>query len=104
MFGLSSPPSPPPSPREEWMRAIQAVANGLKMREEEDEEPMELFGSPSECSLEEMEVAMSKSRTKTVRGTDRRRDGQTDRPRERLLRSTCCVGILGSHLEEQLHG
>ncbi|XP_056451699.1 RAC-beta serine/threonine-protein kinase-like isoform X1 [Gadus macrocephalus] len=52
--------------REEWMRAIQAVANGLKMREEEDEEPMDLFGSPSECSLEEMEVAMSKSRTKTV--------------------------------------
>lgn len=50
--------------REEWMRAIQAVANSLKMREEEDEEPMEVFGSPSESSLEEMEVAMSKSRNK----------------------------------------
>uniref|UniRef100_A0A667WIQ5 non-specific serine/threonine protein kinase n=1 Tax=Myripristis murdjan TaxID=586833 RepID=A0A667WIQ5_9TELE len=52
--------------REEWMRAIQAVANGLKMREQEEEEPMDVFGSPSECSLEEMEVAMSKSRTKTM--------------------------------------
>uniref|UniRef100_A0A673AUF1 non-specific serine/threonine protein kinase n=1 Tax=Sphaeramia orbicularis TaxID=375764 RepID=A0A673AUF1_9TELE len=52
--------------REEWMRAIQSVANSLKMREEEDEEPMDVFGSPSECSLEEMEVAMSKSRTKTM--------------------------------------
>ncbi|CAL8268397.1 unnamed protein product [Merluccius merluccius] len=51
--------------REEWMRAIQAVANGLKMREQEDEEPMDMFGSPSECSLEEMEVAMSKSQNKT---------------------------------------
>ena len=63
------------------MRAIQAVANGLKMREEEDEEPMDLFGSPSECSLEEMEVAMSKSRTKTVR--TRETDRRTDRQRER---------------------
>uniref|UniRef100_A0A667WUP0 non-specific serine/threonine protein kinase n=1 Tax=Myripristis murdjan TaxID=586833 RepID=A0A667WUP0_9TELE len=52
--------------REEWMRAIQAVANGLKMREQEEEEPMDVFGSPSECSLEEMEVAMSKSRTKVT--------------------------------------
>uniref|UniRef100_A0A673AQR2 non-specific serine/threonine protein kinase n=1 Tax=Sphaeramia orbicularis TaxID=375764 RepID=A0A673AQR2_9TELE len=52
--------------REEWMRAIQSVANSLKMREEEDEEPMDVFGSPSECSLEEMEVAMSKSRTKVT--------------------------------------
>ncbi|XP_072302888.1 RAC-beta serine/threonine-protein kinase-like [Eucyclogobius newberryi] len=50
--------------REEWMRAIQSVANNLKMREEEEEEPMDVFGSPSECSLEEMEVAMSKSRNK----------------------------------------
>ncbi|KAG7248742.1 hypothetical protein CRUP_018570 [Coryphaenoides rupestris] len=38
------------------MRAIQSVANGLKMREQEDEEPMDMFGSPSECSLEEMEL------------------------------------------------
>uniref|UniRef100_A0A3P8ZBC9 non-specific serine/threonine protein kinase n=1 Tax=Esox lucius TaxID=8010 RepID=A0A3P8ZBC9_ESOLU len=48
--------------REEWIRAIQAVANGLKVREEE--EPMDLFGSPSDSSLEEMEVAMSKTRSK----------------------------------------
>lgn len=47
------------------MRAIQAVANGLKVREEE--EPMDLFGSPSDnSSMEEMEVAMSKSRNKVV--------------------------------------
>ena len=79
------------------MRAIQAVANGLKMREEEDEEPMDMFGSPSECSLEEMEVAMSKSRTKTVRETQRERETEirTQRERESLLSSTCCVGILG---------
>lgn len=50
------------------MRAIQSVANSLKMREQEDEEPMDVFGSPSESSLEEMEVAMSKSRNKVVRG------------------------------------
>lgn len=56
--------------REEWMRAIQSVANNLKMREQDDEEPMDVFGSPSESSLEEMEVAMSKSRTKVVRGLD----------------------------------
>uniref|UniRef100_A0AAQ5ZTV3 non-specific serine/threonine protein kinase n=1 Tax=Amphiprion ocellaris TaxID=80972 RepID=A0AAQ5ZTV3_AMPOC len=53
--------------REEWMRAIQSVANSLKMQEqEEEEEPMDVFGSPSESSLEEMEVAMSKSRNKTM--------------------------------------
>uniref|UniRef100_A0A7N6AKM8 non-specific serine/threonine protein kinase n=1 Tax=Anabas testudineus TaxID=64144 RepID=A0A7N6AKM8_ANATE len=52
--------------REEWMRAIQSVANNLKMREQDDEEPMDVFGSPSESSLEEMEVAMSKSRTKVT--------------------------------------
>uniref|UniRef100_A0A8C7V7E2 non-specific serine/threonine protein kinase n=1 Tax=Oncorhynchus mykiss TaxID=8022 RepID=A0A8C7V7E2_ONCMY len=51
--------------REEWMRAIQAVANGLKVREEE--EPMDLFGSPSDnSSMEEMEVAMSKIRSKVT--------------------------------------
>uniref|UniRef100_A0A8C7K635 non-specific serine/threonine protein kinase n=2 Tax=Oncorhynchus TaxID=8016 RepID=A0A8C7K635_ONCKI len=51
--------------REEWMRAIQAVANGLKVREEE--EPMDLFGSPSDnSSMEEMEVAMSKTRSKVT--------------------------------------
>lgn len=52
--------------REEWMRAIQSVANSLKMREEEEEEPMEVFGSPTECSFVDMEVAMSKSRNKVV--------------------------------------
>uniref|UniRef100_A0A3Q1G634 RAC-beta serine/threonine-protein kinase-like n=1 Tax=Acanthochromis polyacanthus TaxID=80966 RepID=A0A3Q1G634_9TELE len=54
--------------REEWMRAIQSVANSLKMQEqeEEEEEPMDVFGSPSESSLEEMEVAMSKSRNKVT--------------------------------------
>ncbi|XP_036974624.1 RAC-beta serine/threonine-protein kinase-like isoform X2 [Acanthopagrus latus] len=50
--------------REEWMWAIQSVANSLKMREQEEEEPMDVFGSPSQSSLEEMEVAMSKSGTK----------------------------------------
>ncbi|KAM6911366.1 RAC-beta serine/threonine-protein kinase-like isoform 2-T3 [Lycodopsis pacificus] len=52
--------------REEWMRAIQSVANGLKMREQEEEEPMDMFGSPSESSLEEMEVSMSKNRSKVT--------------------------------------
>ncbi|KAJ8368939.1 hypothetical protein SKAU_G00089670 [Synaphobranchus kaupii] len=52
--------------REEWMRTIQAVANGLKSREEE--EPMDIkFGSPSDCSgMEEMEVSMSKSGSKVT--------------------------------------
>uniref|UniRef100_A0A8C7YMH7 non-specific serine/threonine protein kinase n=1 Tax=Oryzias sinensis TaxID=183150 RepID=A0A8C7YMH7_9TELE len=52
--------------REEWMQAIQSVANGLKMREQEEEEPMDMFSSPCESSLEEMEVVMSKSRNKTM--------------------------------------
>ncbi|XP_023818143.1 RAC-beta serine/threonine-protein kinase isoform X2 [Oryzias latipes] len=51
--------------REEWMQAIQSVANGLKMREQE-EEPMDMFSSPCESSLEEMEVVMSKSRNKVT--------------------------------------
>ena len=65
--GLSLPSSPCAYVRlrEQWMRAIQAVANGLKTREEE--EPMDMFGSPSDCSgVEAMEVAMSKSRSKVV--------------------------------------
>lgn len=49
------------------MWAIQSVANSLKMREQEEEEPMDVFGSPSESSLEEMEVATSKSCTRVVR-------------------------------------
>lgn len=48
------------------MRAIQSVANSLKMREQEEEEPMDVLGTPSEKSLEEMEVAVSKSRNKVV--------------------------------------
>lgn len=49
------------------MWAIQSVANSLKMREHEEEEPMDVFGSPSESSLEEMEVATSKSCARVVR-------------------------------------
>ncbi|XP_061595303.1 RAC-beta serine/threonine-protein kinase-like [Cololabis saira] len=49
--------------REEWMKAIQSVTNSLKMQDE-DEEPMDVLGSPSECSLEEMEVVMNKSSNK----------------------------------------
>uniref|UniRef100_A0AAQ4NRD2 non-specific serine/threonine protein kinase n=1 Tax=Gasterosteus aculeatus aculeatus TaxID=481459 RepID=A0AAQ4NRD2_GASAC len=52
--------------REEWMRAIQSVANGLKIREQEEEEPMDMFGSPNKSSLEEMEVSMSKNRSKVT--------------------------------------
>ncbi|KAF6718840.1 RAC-beta serine/threonine-protein kinase [Oryzias melastigma] len=52
--------------REEWMRAIQSVTNGLKMQEQEEEEPMDVFSSPCESSLEEMEVMMSKSRNKVT--------------------------------------
>uniref|UniRef100_A0AAQ5XGL6 non-specific serine/threonine protein kinase n=1 Tax=Amphiprion ocellaris TaxID=80972 RepID=A0AAQ5XGL6_AMPOC len=53
--------------REEWMRSIQAVANSLKSQQQ-DEEPMEIkFGSPSDSSgTEEMEIAVSKSRTKVT--------------------------------------
>lgn len=49
------------------MRSIQAVANSLKSQHQ-DEEPMEIkFGSPSDSSgTEEMEIAVSKSRTKVV--------------------------------------
>lgn len=56
--------------REEWMWAIQSVANSLKMREQDEEEPMDLLGSPNESSLEEMEVAMSKRCTRVVRPFD----------------------------------
>uniref|UniRef100_A0A672HX82 non-specific serine/threonine protein kinase n=1 Tax=Salarias fasciatus TaxID=181472 RepID=A0A672HX82_SALFA len=57
--------------REEWMRSIQAVANSLKSQQQ-DEEPMEIkFGSPSDSSgTEEMEIAISKSRTKTMSDFD----------------------------------
>lgn len=59
-----------PTLREEWMWAIQSVANSLKMREQDEEEPMDLLGSPNECSLEEMEVATSKRCTRVVRPFD----------------------------------
>uniref|UniRef100_A0A8C2ZPX8 non-specific serine/threonine protein kinase n=1 Tax=Cyclopterus lumpus TaxID=8103 RepID=A0A8C2ZPX8_CYCLU len=57
--------------REEWMRSIQTVANSLKSQQH-DEEPMEIkFGSPSDISgTEEMEIAVSKSRTKTMSDFD----------------------------------
>ncbi|MGH0117947.1 UNVERIFIED_CONTAM: hypothetical protein FKN15_042722 [Acipenser sinensis] len=56
-----------PDEREEWIRAIQTVANSLKNRVP-DEEPMDIkFGSPSEnCGAEEMEVAISKTRSKVA--------------------------------------
>uniref|UniRef100_A0A4W4ER08 non-specific serine/threonine protein kinase n=1 Tax=Electrophorus electricus TaxID=8005 RepID=A0A4W4ER08_ELEEL len=51
--------------REEWIRTIQAVANGLKSREEE--EPMDInFGSPGDNSLEGMEASIAKTRTKVT--------------------------------------
>ncbi|XP_030599624.1 RAC-gamma serine/threonine-protein kinase-like [Archocentrus centrarchus] len=52
--------------REEWMQAIQSVADSLKMQKQEEEEPMDVFGSPSQSSTEEMEVAMAKSCTKVT--------------------------------------
>uniref|UniRef100_A0A3Q0T1D9 non-specific serine/threonine protein kinase n=1 Tax=Amphilophus citrinellus TaxID=61819 RepID=A0A3Q0T1D9_AMPCI len=55
--------------REEWMQAIQSVADSLKMQKQEEEEPMDVFGSPSQSSTEEMEVAMAKSCVSVVMGT-----------------------------------
>lgn len=52
------------------MWAIQSVANSLKMQEQDEEEPMDLLGSPNESSLEEMEVATSKRCTRVVRSSD----------------------------------
>uniref|UniRef100_A0A8C2UIU4 non-specific serine/threonine protein kinase n=1 Tax=Chinchilla lanigera TaxID=34839 RepID=A0A8C2UIU4_CHILA len=56
-----------PDEREEWMRAIQMVANSLKQRVP-GEDPMEYkCGSPSDSSTaEEMEVAVSKARAKVT--------------------------------------
>uniref|UniRef100_A0A2I3RZ59 non-specific serine/threonine protein kinase n=1 Tax=Pan troglodytes TaxID=9598 RepID=A0A2I3RZ59_PANTR len=53
--------------REEWMRAIQMVANSLKQRAP-GEDPMDYkCGSPSDSSTaEEMEVAVSKARAKVT--------------------------------------
>lgn len=52
------------------MWAIQSVANSLKMQEQNEEEPMDLLGSPNESSLEDMEVAGSKMCTRVVRPSD----------------------------------
>uniref|UniRef100_A0A8D0Y4M0 AKT serine/threonine kinase 2 n=1 Tax=Sus scrofa TaxID=9823 RepID=A0A8D0Y4M0_PIG len=56
-----------PDEREEWMRAIQMVANSLKQRGA-GEDPMDYkCGSPSDSSAaEEMEVAVSKARAKVT--------------------------------------
>uniref|UniRef100_A0A8C6RPU5 non-specific serine/threonine protein kinase n=1 Tax=Nannospalax galili TaxID=1026970 RepID=A0A8C6RPU5_NANGA len=56
-----------PDEREEWMRAIQMVANSLKQRGP-GEDPMDYkCGSPSDSSAsEEMEVAVSKARAKVT--------------------------------------
>nr|XP_036869773.1 RAC-beta serine/threonine-protein kinase isoform X1 [Manis javanica]XP_036869774.1 RAC-beta serine/threonine-protein kinase isoform X1 [Manis javanica]XP_036869775.1 RAC-beta serine/threonine-protein kinase isoform X1 [Manis javanica]XP_036869777.1 RAC-beta serine/threonine-protein kinase isoform X1 [Manis javanica] len=56
-----------PDEREEWMRAIQMVANSLKQRVP-GEDPMDYkCGSPSDSSAaEEMEVAVSKARAKVT--------------------------------------
>ncbi|ELK30306.1 RAC-beta serine/threonine-protein kinase [Myotis davidii] len=66
--GSHPPDQQPCSPeREEWMRAIQMVANSLKQRGP-GEDPMEYkCGSPSDSSAaEEMEVAVSKARAKVT--------------------------------------
>uniref|UniRef100_A0A8C0WFW7 non-specific serine/threonine protein kinase n=1 Tax=Castor canadensis TaxID=51338 RepID=A0A8C0WFW7_CASCN len=56
-----------PDEREEWMQAIQMVANSLKQRGP-GEDPMDYkCGSPSDSSTsEEMEVAVSKARAKVT--------------------------------------
>ncbi|KAM5145611.1 RAC-beta serine/threonine-protein kinase A [Mantella aurantiaca] len=59
-----------PEEREEWMRAIQTVANSLKNRDSEleDDEAMDFkSSSPSDAtSPEEMDVAISKGRSKAT--------------------------------------
>ncbi|KAM8954415.1 RAC-beta serine/threonine-protein kinase isoform 1-T1 [Pelodytes ibericus] len=57
-----------PEEREEWMRAIQTVANSLKNQEnEEEEETMDHGDSPSDApTTEDMEVAVSKGRSKVT--------------------------------------
>ncbi|XP_026037008.1 RAC-beta serine/threonine-protein kinase-like isoform X3 [Astatotilapia calliptera] len=52
--------------REGWIRAIQYVANSLKMQEQGEEEPMDVLSSPNESSLVEMEAVISKSCTKVT--------------------------------------
>uniref|UniRef100_A0A2K5IZE2 non-specific serine/threonine protein kinase n=1 Tax=Colobus angolensis palliatus TaxID=336983 RepID=A0A2K5IZE2_COLAP len=56
-----------PDEREEWMRAIQMVANSLKQRAPGEDLMDYKCGSPSDSSVaEEMEVAVSKARTKVT--------------------------------------
>lgn len=55
--------------REEWMRAIQTVANSLKNQEPEEDVMDYKCGSPNDSAgAEEMEVAVTKTRVKAVRG------------------------------------
>uniref|UniRef100_A0A8D2LRL3 non-specific serine/threonine protein kinase n=1 Tax=Varanus komodoensis TaxID=61221 RepID=A0A8D2LRL3_VARKO len=57
-----------PDEREEWIRAIQMVANSLKNQEPEEDRMEYKSGSPSDrTGAEEMEVAVSKTRAKAVR-------------------------------------
>uniref|UniRef100_A0A671TRV6 non-specific serine/threonine protein kinase n=1 Tax=Sparus aurata TaxID=8175 RepID=A0A671TRV6_SPAAU len=49
----------------QWTTVIERTFH-VDSNEERLEEPMDVFGSPSQCSLEEMEVAMSKSGTKVT--------------------------------------
>ncbi|XP_006871484.1 PREDICTED: RAC-beta serine/threonine-protein kinase isoform X3 [Chrysochloris asiatica] len=56
-----------PEDREEWMQAIQMVANSLKQRGPGEDSMDYKCGSPSDSSVaEEMEVAVSKARTKVT--------------------------------------
>uniref|UniRef100_A0A8C9IP71 non-specific serine/threonine protein kinase n=1 Tax=Piliocolobus tephrosceles TaxID=591936 RepID=A0A8C9IP71_9PRIM len=56
-----------PDEREEWMRAIQMVANSLKQRAPGEDLMDYKCGSPSDSSAaEEMEVAVSKARAKVT--------------------------------------
>ncbi|KAM6395754.1 RAC-beta serine/threonine-protein kinase [Rhynochetos jubatus] len=54
-----------PEEREEWMRAIQTVANSLKNQEPEADSMEYKCGSPGD-GAEEMEVAVSKTRAKAT--------------------------------------
>ncbi|XP_062454197.1 RAC-beta serine/threonine-protein kinase isoform X1 [Rhea pennata] len=56
-----------PEEREEWMRAIQTVANSLKNQEPEVDTMDYKCGSPNDSTgAEEMEVAVSKTRAKAT--------------------------------------
>uniref|UniRef100_A0A8C6YJK8 non-specific serine/threonine protein kinase n=2 Tax=Elapinae TaxID=42168 RepID=A0A8C6YJK8_NAJNA len=57
-----------PEEREEWIQAIQMVANSLKTQAAEEEDRMDYkCGSPSDSlGAEEMEVAVTKARTKAT--------------------------------------